>query len=59
MDETKIAEKIKEMAGEKGKINCAQAHSLATQLNIQPATIGRVCNKLEIKIGGCELGLFK
>ncbi len=52
-----IARKIKETA-EDNKISCAEAHSIAGDLNVRPAEVGTTIDLLEIRITQCQLGLF-
>lgn len=56
-DKQLIAEKLKEKAP-KGKISCHEARLLAQEMQIEPATIGELCDVLKIKICSCELGCF-
>ena len=42
----------------KGRISCAQAHRLASENRLTPAEIGRAIDLLEIRLTGCQLGLF-
>jgi len=56
LDET-IATKIKEKTSEK-RISCAEAHSIATELNITPGEVGTAIDLLEVRIIKCQLGLF-
>ncbi len=41
-----------------GRISCLQAHRLATENRLSPAEIGRAVDLLEIRLTGCQLGLF-
>jgi hypothetical protein len=52
-----IAAKIKEKISEK-RISCAEAHSIATELNVASADVGAVIDLLEVRIIKCQLGLF-
>jgi hypothetical protein len=52
-----IAVKIKEKISEK-RISCAEAHSLAKELNVSPADVGTTIDLLEVRIIKCQLGLF-
>jgi len=52
-----IAAKIKEKISEK-RISCAEAHSIATELNVSPADVGTTIDLLEVRIIKCQLGLF-
>jgi hypothetical protein len=52
-----IAERIKEKISD-NRISCAEAHSIAVELNATPADIGTAIDLLEIRIIKCQLGLF-
>jgi hypothetical protein len=52
-----IAAKIKEKISE-NKISCAEAHSIALKLNVNPAEVGTAIDLLEVRINKCQLGLF-
>ena len=41
-----------------GWISCTRAHGVAAKLKIEPESMGKLLNKLSIKIRQCELGLF-
>lgn len=56
LDET-IAAKIKEKISE-NRISCAEAHSVATELSIEPADVGTAIDLLNVRIIKCQLGLF-
>jgi hypothetical protein len=56
LDET-IAVKIKERISE-NRISCAEAHSIAVNLNAAPADVGTTIDLLEVRIIKCQLGLF-
>lgn len=53
----RIAAAVKGAAGE-GKIACPSAEKLAAELAVSPAEIGRHADLLELRISGCQLGLF-
>ncbi|NPA24951.1 MAG: hypothetical protein GXO34_03890 [Deltaproteobacteria bacterium] len=56
-----IPEKLRERILEAAKnqeISCRTAHHIATETGTPPAEIGRVIDLLEIRIVGCQLGLF-
>jgi len=53
----KIAEMIKEKISEK-TISCAEAHNIATKLNVEPSEVGITIDLLEIRLNKCQLGLF-
>ncbi|MCD6292537.1 MAG: hypothetical protein J7M09_03655 [Deltaproteobacteria bacterium] len=40
------------------KLNCAKAHQLAEETGFSPAEVGRTADLLEIRLSGCQLGLF-
>jgi hypothetical protein len=52
-----IAARIKEKLSE-NRISCAEAHSIAVELNKDPAEVGTAIDLLEVRISGCQLGLF-
>ncbi|MCX5814780.1 MAG: hypothetical protein NTX75_00870 [Proteobacteria bacterium] len=52
-----IAAKIKEKVSE-NTISCAEAHSVAAQLNVDPADVGITIDLLEVRVIKCQLGLF-
>ena len=41
-----------------GWIGCACAHGIAAKLGIEPLSMGKLLNHLDIKVKQCELGLF-
>ena len=53
-----VIEAVKDKAGEKKRLPCAVALAVARDLDVPPAEIGRLCNELDIKIVGCQLGCF-
>ncbi|MBW1971874.1 MAG: hypothetical protein JRI44_03390 [Deltaproteobacteria bacterium] len=53
-----IEEIIKEMARD-GKIPCAVCFKLAEKYNISKKEVGKILNRLGIKVSQCQLGLFK
>ncbi|HAK46674.1 MAG TPA: hypothetical protein DCO79_12255 [Spirochaeta sp.] len=40
------------------KISCRAAHDAALEADVSPAVIGKTLDLLEIRINGCQLGLF-
>jgi hypothetical protein len=52
-----IARKIKEKLSE-NRISCAEAHSIAVNLSVDPADVGTAIDLLEVRIIKCQLGLF-
>lgn len=41
-----------------GKVSCAAAHAVATELNATPKAVGKTIDLLEHRICKCQLGLF-
>ena len=41
-----------------GWISCACAHKVAAKLDIEPLSMGKLLNLLDVKVKQCELGLF-
>lgn len=41
-----------------GRITCTEARQLAEELQVPPATVGKTCDELKIRIKACELGCF-
>jgi hypothetical protein len=56
MDDLK--QKIMEKLSNDGKLACKDAFKIAEQFNIDLASVGEECNKMNIKIMGCQLGCF-
>lgn len=52
-----IAARIKEKISE-NRISCAEAHSIAAELNADPDDVGTAIDLLEVRIIKCQLGLF-
>ena len=40
------------------RISCSAAHQAAAEASVSPAEIGIVLDLLEVRINGCQLGLF-
>ncbi|MBN2704846.1 MAG: hypothetical protein JXR89_00225 [Deltaproteobacteria bacterium] len=60
-DDRELPESLREALRESTKNNrlsCAQAHRLAEIHHLSPAAIGRAADLLEIRLTGCQLGLF-
>jgi len=60
-NEADLRKAIEEAArdiGGKQILACAQALRLATEHQVSPAVVGRVCNEQGIKIANCQLGCF-
>jgi hypothetical protein len=52
-----IAARIKEKISN-NRISCAEAHSIAAELNADPDDVGTAIDLLEVRIIKCQLGLF-
>jgi hypothetical protein len=52
-----IAELVKQYTSN-GRITCADAHTIAQELNVSPAEVGVIIDLLEIQLSTCQLGLF-
>ncbi|HHX87646.1 MAG TPA: hypothetical protein GX693_05645 [Firmicutes bacterium] len=57
MDREKLEEKIWQEVC-KNKLTCKSAHKIAADSGCSLAEIGLLCNRLKIKIVGCQLGCF-
>ncbi len=53
----RIAEAMREKVRE-GRITCAAAHKIATDLKITPAEVGMAMDLMEICLNKCQMGLF-
>ena len=56
-----IPEELKQKvaaAAENGRLSCTKAHQLARETGFSPAEVGRALDLLEIRLTGCQLGLF-
>ncbi|MEA3332417.1 MAG: hypothetical protein U9Q58_02325 [Pseudomonadota bacterium] len=56
-----IPEELKEKvtkAAENKRLSCTKAHQLALETGFSPAEIGRAADLMEIRLSGCQLGLF-
>lgn len=61
MDEQKILDVIVhncEFKADQKYLPCAKAVRIAEELNVNVATIGRLCNLENIKVKNCQLGCF-
>ena len=45
-------------AAENGCLSCTKAHQLAQETGFSPAEVGRAADLLELRLTGCQLGLF-
>lgn len=55
--EDKVKEKLREKSAG-GRITCHEARSIAEELGVPYAEVGRAADELRIKIADCELGCF-
>ena len=56
-----IPEELKQKvtkAAENKRLSCTKAHQLALETGFAPAEVGRAVDLLEIRLTGCQLGLF-
>ncbi len=54
----KILEEELEASLVDGRLSCAVAFKIARKLKVTPRQVGEAANKLNIKIGSCQLGCF-
>lgn len=52
-----IEEKVKSFLVD-GKLPCAVALKIARELKVSPREVGKIANKLSIKLCKCQLGCF-
>jgi len=52
-----IEEKVKSSLVD-GKLPCAVALKIARELKVSPLEVGKIANKLSIKLCNCQLGCF-
>jgi len=52
-----VLERSREVKGRR-ILTCAQGMSLAAEFGVKPVRIGRICNRKNIRISGCQLGCF-
>ena len=45
-------------AAKNGLLSCTKAHQLAQETGFSPAEVGRAADLLELRLTGCQLGLF-
>jgi hypothetical protein len=51
-------ERCIQKASKESRINCSSAFAIAKSLGIPPGEVGKVANRLKIKISNCQLGCF-
>jgi len=52
-----IAEQVRQYISNE-RITCADAHRIASDLNVHPSEVGRTFDLLEVRLTKCQLGLF-
>ncbi len=57
MNKEEVIKKILEVAVN-GKISCTEAREIMEDHNVPYGQIGDICDEVEVKIYGCELGCF-
>ncbi len=57
MDKEKLEKEIR-LKLRNNKLSCKNAHKIAAETGCRLSEIGDLCNQLEIKIVGCQLGCF-
>ena len=55
--DSRVADAVRASAKD-GKLSCAAAHRIATDLAIHPSEVGKTMDMLEFRIIKCQLGLF-
>jgi hypothetical protein len=54
---TAVLARAKETEGRKS-LTCAEALTIAAELDVEAVQIGRICDQQEIRIRSCQLGCF-
>ena len=57
-EEWQLLEKLLQKAAKNSRVKCAGALAIADSLGISSGEVGRVANRLNIKISSCQLGCF-
>ncbi|MEW5785478.1 MAG: hypothetical protein AB1767_10465 [Bacillota bacterium] len=57
VEQEKLKTRLQQEAAQ-GKLPCRKAFALAAETGLEVAAIGKLCNKLKIKIIRCQLGCF-
>ena len=57
MNKEEVIKKILEVAVN-GKISCTDARDIMEDYKVPHGQIGDICDEVEVKIYGCELGCF-
>jgi len=56
--ERMVIEAVRQAAVD-GRMTCACGLDLARRLGVAPALVGRICDRLGVKIASCQLGCFR
>lgn len=56
--EERIMEAIKQNLDENGKLSCAKAHEIAHELGAEILLVGKIADKMKVKLHKCQLGCF-
>ena len=54
----KVLERAIKDALVENRLSCGRAHQLALETGFSPADVGRTADLMEIRLSGCQLGLF-
>ena len=57
-DNAPLMELLQTKAGDAKRLPCAEAFSIAHDLDLSVGEVGTACDELEIKIVSCQLGCF-
>lgn len=57
-NEVAVGEEIRAHLGDDGQITCVSAHKVAEMKRAEPAVVGEIASKTDIRITRCQLGLF-
>ena len=57
MNKEEVLKKLQETA-KNGKISCTQAREIMEEYKVPMGEMGDLCDEVDIKIYGCELGCF-
>ena len=57
-DDQQLREEIRGMAAG-GRAACKGLLELAERTNVSPGRIGQLCNEMDIRVAGCQLGCFR
>ena len=64
MDEQELIEAVLgaagvgEAPGDRKRLSCAEAFSLAEKFGVEIIELGRICNEQDVRICKCQLGCF-